>query len=180
MVMSYIQQIPALAPILAEADHIDVKVVEGRQTLREFMAGMMSYQPAWVTFLYGVRAVFVRFLGMKQPGIPRSQNLSPSDIPMSPGKRLLFFKVRVAKEDEYLVAEIKDTHLDAMLGVVVEPLSGELKRFHVLTIVNYNNWAGPIYFNVIRPFHHLVVGGMARAGLKGHQAVAKPSKISSV
>jgi hypothetical protein len=175
--MLYIQTIQALAPILANADHIDVKVVEGRQTLREFMAGMICYQPGWVTFLYRLRAVFVRFLGMKQEGIPRPEFLEPEEIPMSPGKRLLFFQVRTAKEDEYLVVEIKDTHLDAMLGVVVEPLSGDLKRFHVLTVVNYNNWAGPIYFNVIRPFHHLVVGGMARAGINSNQGVAKPSKI---
>ena len=83
--MSYPKQIPELQPILAGADHVDVKVVEGEQNLREFMAGMIGYQPAWVTFLYGVRAIFVRFLGMKQKGIPRRPDLSPADIPMTPG-----------------------------------------------------------------------------------------------
>ncbi|MGE6761631.1 DUF2867 domain-containing protein [Corallococcus interemptor] len=29
---------------------------------------------------------------------------------------------------------------------------------------HYRNWAGPVYFNVIRPFHHLVVARMARHG----------------
>jgi uncharacterized protein DUF2867 len=166
--MSYIQQIPELQPILAGADHMDVKVVAGEQSLREFMAGMIGYQPAWVTFLYGVRAVFVRFLGMKQQGIPRRPTLTPAEIPMTPGQKLTFFSVRAAKEDSYLVAEIADKHLTAALGVVVEPMKDNLKRFHVLTIVHYHNWAGPVYFNVIRPFHHLVVGGMARAGVKAH------------
>src|SRR2546425_5121666 len=35
-------------------------------SMREFIAAMMSYQPGWVTFLYRIRAVFVRFLGMRQ------------------------------------------------------------------------------------------------------------------
>jgi hypothetical protein len=34
---------------------------------------MLSYQPEWVIALYGVRAIFVRFLGMRQHGIPRRQ-----------------------------------------------------------------------------------------------------------
>ncbi|MBC7815075.1 MAG: DUF2867 domain-containing protein, partial [Burkholderiales bacterium] len=59
-----------------------------------------------------------------------------------------------------------DSHLSAMLGVAVEPLSGDQKRFHVVTVVYYHNWAGPLYFNVIRPFHHLVVSSMARAGVR--------------
>jgi hypothetical protein len=163
--MTYPEQIAELQPILAGADHVDVKVVEGEQSLREFTAAMMSYQPEWVTFLYRVRAVFVRFLGMKQEGVPQALRLAPADVPMTPGEKLAFFNVRVAKENEYFVAEATDKHLTASLGVVVEPLKDGLKRFHVLTIVHYHNWAGPVYFNVIRPFHHLVVGGMARAGV---------------
>lgn len=65
-----------------------------------------------------------------------------------------------------MVAEVIDDHLTAHLGVASEPLAGGMTRFHVLTIVHYHNWAGPVYFNVIRPFHHLVVGGMAQAGVK--------------
>jgi hypothetical protein len=43
------------------------------------------------------------------------------------------------------------------------------RRFHVVTIVHYNNLAGPVYFNVIRPFHHLVVKQMARRGAHGQR-----------
>ena len=73
----------------------------------------------------------------------------------------------MAREEQYWVAEIKDKHLKALLGVVVEPLPGQQqKRFHVLTVVYYRNWAGPVYFNAIRPFHHLVVESMALAGVQ--------------
>lgn len=165
--MRYIETIPQISTLLQNANHVDVKTVESTASLREFLAAMMSYQPGWVTFLYGVRAVFVRFLGMKQPGIPRPRRLSPDKVSLTPGDPAYFFKVKIAQEDAFFVSEIKDKHLDAMLGVVIEPLQNSHKRFHVLTIVHYNNWAGPIYFNVIRPFHHVVVRGMARAGARG-------------
>jgi hypothetical protein len=161
---SYIRRIPELESVLRGADHIDVKTITGSLTMREFIAGMMSYQPGWVTWLYGLRAVFVRFLGMRQRGLPRPRKLRPQDVPMTPGSRLSFFTISMAQEERYCVAEVDDSHLKAALIVVVEPLQENLKRFHVATVVHYRNWAGPVYFNVIRPFHHIVVGSMVRAG----------------
>jgi hypothetical protein len=161
--MGYVHQIAELQPVLRNASHIDIKTVESDVSLRQFIAQMMTYQPGWVTFLYRVRAVFVRLLGMRQEGIPQPIKLRPEDVPMSPDLPAAFFKVRMAKEEAYWVAEVKDAHLNAALCVVVEPLNGK-KRFHVVTVVHYNTWQGPLYFNVIRPFHHLVVGKMAQAG----------------
>ncbi len=80
---------------------------------------------------------------------------------------MAFFTVRMVKEEQYWIAEAKYTHLSALLGVVVEPLPDQQqKRFHVMTIVSYHNWTGLVYFNTIRPFHHLVVGRMAMAGVR--------------
>lgn len=74
-------------------------------------------------------------------------------------------------------AEAKDKHLDGLLGVVLEPLPDQQQKlFHVLTVVYYRNWAGPVYFNVIRPFHHLVVGSMAIAGVSRRFATFKKSR----
>jgi hypothetical protein len=162
---TYVLPYPQLETAVKDADHVDVKIVEGDVTLRQFVANMFNYQPAWLTFLYGVRAVFVRFLGMKQEGVPQSLHIHPEDVPMTSGEKLAFFSVKYAREDEYILVEIKDQHLDAALGVVVEPLQNGHNRFKVITIVHYNNWAGPVYFNVIRPFHYVVVGSMARAGV---------------
>jgi hypothetical protein len=83
---------------------------------------------------------------------------------MTPGSAAAFFTVRHAEEEHVWVVAVTDKHLEATLAVVVEPEpgGGPRRRFHVVTLVHYRNWAGPVYFNVIRPFHHLVVGGMAR------------------
>ena len=57
-------------------------------------------------------------------------------------------------------------HLKAYFGIAAEPLADTKNRFYVVTTVYYRHWTGPVYFNLIRPFHHLVVSQMAQAGLK--------------
>jgi len=98
--------------------------------------------------------------------MPRPQHLRPEDIPMMPGSTASFFTVRHAEEEHVWVVAATDKHLEALLAVVAEPASGSRRRFHVVTLVHYRNWAGPVYFNVIRPFHHLVVGGMAHSAAR--------------
>src|SRR5256885_155554 len=119
--MEIVKQWPELAPVFDHADHIDVKTVEGALNLRPFLAGMLSFQPGWVSFLYGVRSVFVRFLGMRQNGIPHVPKFRPDTIPMAPGQKAAFFTVRMAREDRFWVAEVDDSHLKAALCVVMQP-----------------------------------------------------------
>ncbi len=159
-------RIPELAPVLEGADHIDAKVVTGTVDLRAFLAASLGYQPGWVVGLYRVRAVFVRALGLRQGGVPRRLRMTAGTVPMQPGERAGPFIVRAAADGRYWVAEASESHLTAALGVIVEPLGGERRRFYVLTVVHYHSWTGPVYFNAIRPFHHLVVGRMAAAGVR--------------
>jgi hypothetical protein len=166
VVPEYISGNSTLAPLLKHADHVDVKTITGTATLREFIAAMLSYQPVWVTTLYGVRAMFVRCLGMRQKRVPRASRLSPEKVAMQPDSRAGIFAVRMAQEGQYWIGEADDRHLRATLGVVVEPLSHHMNQFYVLTIVHYHHWTGPLYFNIIRPFHHLVVGQMVKAGIR--------------
>ncbi len=158
--------LPEIQPLLANADYIDVKTVTGNVDLRTFLAGFFNYHPAWLISLFAVRAVFVRFLGMRQEHMRSGALLTPETVPMQIGKRAAFFTVRMAEEGRYWFADNSDKHLKGTLGVVVEPLADQQKRFHVVTIVHYHNWTGPVYFQVIKPFHHLVVTCMAQAGRK--------------
>jgi hypothetical protein len=177
--LASLRRMPELAWMLEHADHVDVKTVIGSVDLRTFLANMFCYQPSWITALYGVRAVFVRFLGMHQHGIPRRlsrRDLTPETLPMQEGQSIAFFTVRMAREEHYWIAEAKATHLSALLGVVMEPFPNQSKkRFSVITVVSYHNWTGPIYFHTIRPFHHLVIGRMAIAGVgtSHHQLTRK-------
>jgi hypothetical protein len=166
-----LQRLPALAPLLDGADHLDVKTIDGAVSLRTFVAGMLSYEPAWIRALYAVRWFFVRLLGMKQEKLTPSLRMEPDVLPMTPGERVTLFSVALAEEERHWVAGITESHLTAYLGVVVEPRT-EGRRFHVFTLVHYNRWTGPVYFNVIRPFHHLVVRRMMEAGVRAPEAAA--------
>ncbi len=107
---------------LEGADHTDVETVEGAVTLRSFIARFLSYQPAWVTALYGMRAIFVRLLGMKQEEMPHAPHISPGDVSMTPGESAHFFSVQLAEEGRYWLAGIEDQHLN-LIGVHSPPLA---------------------------------------------------------
>lgn len=141
------------------ADYLEDKVGVGTLSMREFMAGMLSYKPGWMKALMSVRVWLLRFLGQGRHIVPESSRLTAESIPVTSGKKAEFFTVVDSDGETYWFAEGRESHLDAMIGVVVEPLpdATNIKRFHLLTIVRYRNWAGPIYFNIIRPFHHIVV-----------------------
>lgn len=159
----YVKEVGAVVELMAGADHVDVKTIEGQVSLREFLAGLFSYMPGWMRFLYGVRWGFVRLLGMKQAGLPQAVQVRPEDVSFVPGEGAAFFKVMAAEEGRFWMAGAVEAHLGAYLGVVKELLPAGQNRYHVITIVHYKNWAGPVYFTVIRPFHHLVVGQMMKA-----------------
>jgi len=166
--MNFIREIPDIAQLLKGSNYIDIKTAEGQTSLRRFIAGMLSFYPGWIVFLYRIRAVLVKLLGLyKHPAPGALPELSPEDVSFVVDETVTFFTVRAAKENHYWVGETpEDKHLSAYFCVAVEPLGDPRKRFHVATIVHYKHWTGPVYFNLIRPFHHLVVGRMMRAGVQ--------------
>lgn len=159
--------LPELRSLLAGADHVDVKSAEGGVTLREFVAGALRCQSSWMRALFGARAVLARALRLRQTGIPTSVHLRPDEISFTPGATVAFFTVTAAAEDRYLVLEAADTHLTGYLAVVAEPVGAGRNRFRAITVVRYHRWTGPLYFTLIRPFHHLVVRSMVEAGARG-------------
>ena len=165
--MKLIDDIAEMAPLFERSDVVDIKTVEGLTPLRQFIASMLSYYPWWIVLLYRIRTVLVKLLGLAEHQAPEVlPNLQAEDVSFVAGNPVTFFTVRLAKEGQYWVGETpEDKHLRAYFGVVVEPLAQNRRRFHVITIVHYKHWTGPVYFNLIRPFHHLVVSRMARAGV---------------
>ncbi len=166
--MNLVAQFPEIAPLVEGSDHIDVKTIEGQTSLDRFIASMLSFYPWWILLLYRMRAFLAQLLGLhKQPAPQALPHLRVEDVSFAPGDQVTFLTVRRAKEEHYWVGETpEDKHLRAFLGVFVEPMTPNCRRFHVATIVHYKHWTGPVYFNIIRPFHHLVVSRMARAGVR--------------
>jgi hypothetical protein len=172
--MDSVRSLDVIKPLVHDADYVDEKVVEGEVTLRQFLSGALSYYPGWIKALYGIRAVFVRFLGMRQEGMPTTPHRDPQANTFTPGEWETFFQVQAAQEDHYWIAHATDKHLTAHLAIIVQPLSSTRNRFTLLTVVHYHNWAGPVYFNVIRPFHYVLVNAMARAGIRVSTPPGRP------
>ncbi len=165
--MIQIQKYKELDIFFKNVDHMDIKTIEGDADLRHFVSAMLSYYPWWILALFRIREFVVKLLGLvkheKPEILPR---ITPESLAFEPGQNASFFIVRKALENTYWIAETPpDKHLTAIFGVVAEKLSHKLTKFHVFTTVNYVHWTGPVYFNLIRPFHHLVVSRMMKAGI---------------
>jgi len=154
-----LSHVASLVEFMKNSDHIDIKSADGTVTLLEFVAGVLSYQPGWMRMLWRVRVWLLKSLGQGDQEIPDKKRFTDESIPVIPGQKADFFTVVESDSETFWVAEGKEKHLDAIIGIVTEKLDGETgkQRFHVVTVVKYNNSAGPIYFNIIRPFHHVVV-----------------------
>ena len=172
------QQYPELEEYFRNIDHCDIKRIEADIRLRAFIAGMLSYYPWWIVFLFRIREIMVHLLGLvkhEKPELPPC--LKPEDVSFTPGENASFFIVRQAKENIYWVAETpEDKHLSAHFGVLTEELENHRKKFHVFTTLKYKHWSGPVYFNIIRPFHHLVVARMMKAGATRSWRNATPTR----
>ncbi len=157
---------PELEDYFRDADYLDVKSIEAKTGLRAFIAGMLSYYPWWVVMLYRIRQVLVGLLGLVKHEKPEQlPSFTGEDIPFTPGQNASFFIVRKAKEQFYWLSETPpDNHLTAYFGVAAYKMDGGISRFEVVTAIRYLHWTGPVYFNIIRPFHHLVLARMMRAG----------------
>ncbi len=163
--MTYLQSLSVTQPYFKDSNYTDLKSIEGQVNLREFLAGTLSYYPWWIRALYAVRWGFVRLLGMRQDSAGINLHLAPEDVSFKSGEMATIFKVEEAVEDQYWIASATDKHLTADLMVACESLANGQTRFHVGTIVHYHHWTGPVYFAFVRPFHHLVVLSMMRAGV---------------
>ena len=150
-----------------DADYIDLKTIEGEAGLREFVAGMLSYYPWWLVALFRVREIVVQILGLVKHERPEELPfIKPEELSFTPGENASLFIVTNAVEDTYWVSVTPDDkHLKAYFGVVPEHIGDNLTRFYVFTTVCYLHWTGPLYFNLIRPFHHIIVKTMMKHGL---------------
>ena len=160
---------PSFAPLMRDCDHVDIKSFHSTNNLSAFVASLFNWSPWWVRLLFSVRAVFVRLLGMKQPTMTAHQPLREVDVPFEAGAPIGFFTVHAGEAERFHISAASDKHLIAFMGILVvhpsdgaEPV-GTGQIFLIATIVKYLHWTGPLYFNVIRPFHHLVVRQMGRA-----------------
>ncbi len=144
-----VEFVPNLQVVLKKRDHFDIKSIASNKTLIQFNEQLLTYHPAWVKFLYRVREILLNFLK-----IPYVKNFEP------------VYKTVDSIDDFFWLGVISDSHLTAHLGVLKKKKTAGSATFYVFSIVHYHSRAGKFYFNLIRPFHHLVVHLMMNAAIK--------------
>ena len=152
-----------IGALVENADYVGVKSVTSSKSFEPFLQDMFSYRPKLVRLLYRIRAPLVRLLGFKQEAMPAMDEWVPEEFPMYPCGNLWFFTVsHVEKDRLWIVGCPRDRHLDADLAIVAQPFAPGCRQFHILTVVRYKHWTGPVYFNLIRLFNLVLVDRMAR------------------
>lgn len=155
--------LPDLAEQISRADHCDAVSCLGQADLRSVVASSLSFTPWWMLVLMKIRGVVAAILGLQHPTTEEPLTLTAQDIPQTPSKTVGFFKVHRAKENTYWVASAGDRHLEALICFVAEAtVESNIRRFYVATVVEYRHWTGPAYFNLIRPFHYIVIHAMVK------------------
>ena len=161
-----------IARFTRSANHLDAVSAYAALSLRECISNALSWQPAWLKILFLARGGLARLMRLEHPSGRPSHSLRPDEISFHPGDRLAFFTVSAGQEDAFLVLTAEDTHLTGHLIVEVDPSdTGTERRFRVLTAVHYRRWTGLLYFNIIRPFHHIIMHRMIAAASRPDEPV---------
>lgn len=122
------------------ADYHDTFIIRARKPAeqivpKEVIGKIFTYSPAWLNFLFKLRAILV-----KPFGLTGGEGLKPDDyiiedtaqeaVMMKDDKHLLFY-VYIAKVEN--------------------------NQVEVTTVVKYHNTLGKVYFFFIKPFHKIIV-----------------------
>ncbi|NDV21861.1 DUF2867 domain-containing protein [Desulfovibrio sp. JC022] len=158
---SILNSIPQIHKLSVDADHIYSKDFVSHRAMDDFLIRLMSYKPGWLTFLYKVRGVLAKIMGLKHDEF-MDHGLEVSDYDFNRGGQVDFFSSVDFEAETFWIGEAEDKHLIGYIGVVSEPAENSSHHYHVFTIVRYKHWTGPVYFNLIRPFSHLVVYFMGK------------------
>lgn len=157
-----LEQFPGLEDAVGRFDHWDAFSAESRKDLRGFIAAFFSHRPNWLRLLFALRKPLARMLGLKH-SLESERAFTPQDIPFAKGAAVWIFMVAGAEEGTYWAGKVEDAHLRAVLVFVCEPLDNGYSRYTTVTFVTYNDWRGPVYFTLIRPFHDIVIKTKVKA-----------------
>ncbi len=142
---------------VSRADHVDAVAVDlpTGTTAVEFTRVAVVSRPDWIDRLLGLRDAIVGPLGLRT-----QVRVAPEQIEIIAGRRFGPFKVLSVADDEVLVGD-DDKHLRFRTSFAVRGGDGETEGIFT-TIVVHENFAGRVYFALIKPFHNIVVASVLR------------------
>ncbi len=132
------QTIPILNELSQSADYVDSKAFSSNRPMNEFLERLIRYEPAWLVFLYKIRGVVAKIMGLEHDVIGH-ENFKKKDLDFDAGGKVDFFTSVDFVPDQHWIGEAKDKHLSGYIGVVAVPNDSGKTDFHTFTIVKFHH-----------------------------------------
>ena len=115
---------------------------------------IIRYLPKWFMLLLNLRNAIASIFGLKKGKIDDVyDNLENLDFKQDQSIGGIFI---ILKENNLLIIELKDKHLDFSFSILIREEEG-ITKGSLGTVVKLNNFLGKIYFFLITPFHRLII-----------------------
>lgn len=115
--------------------------------------------PAWLNVLFKIRDLLVRPFGLKTGTADNSEELKEA---LLKGKDYGLMSAVAHSADESVIS-LDDKHLKAYFSIYIEG-----RDVYITTLVQFHNKLGVAYFNLIRPFHKIIVKNIFRQVMREH------------
>ena len=136
--------------------------LENKIGIEDIVHGFAKPLPGWIDCMMSVRDKIVWLFGLKTSEKERRRNLQ-YNYRFVEGEKMGFFNFYSRTDNEVILGE-DDKHLNFRVSLLLETLNPDTgkKRAIITTTVTYNNWIGPVYFFIVRPFHRMIVPMMLK------------------
>jgi hypothetical protein len=150
----------SLAEKYLPADYSDVyeMIVEKNSQLTpdNLLIAFWTDFPAWVQCLFRLRDILVKPFGLK--GADDNYNYFQQKFTEMVRTSETYKQMSIpAKNENETILQMADKHLTAELSCHIENIIDNKLKISIITLVHYHNVFGKIYFNVIKPFHRIIV-----------------------
>ena len=129
----------------------------------KILLDMWNHQPRWIRFLFKLRDILVKPLGLKTRNKTLYTQKSFENAIFN-GKDFFTMKVPIKNENE-IVLQLTDKHLTAELSIYSNLIAEDKLKIVCATLVHYHNKLGVFYFFVIKPFHKIIVKAVLKSAL---------------
>ena len=138
---------------ISKIDFVDSYKIEllKDEEIKEIYLKLLSNNSTLIKSLMSFRNKIMSLFGFKTE-IKHSNNIKDIQV----GNKVGFFTIYYIDEHEIIAGE-KDKHLDFCVSFYKKDVN-----LTVTTLVQYNNFFGKIYMNLVKPFHKFVVKNMLK------------------
>jgi len=142
-------------------DHLDVYTCkvdfEKEMIPDDIMVNFWTDLPNWINGLFKLRNFLVKFAGLKSS---EGDSVKEFEHCIRTGGTYNFASVPVKGANETVLL-LSDKHLNAYISIFIGSKERH-KMISTITLVQFKNRLGRIYFFVIRPFHGVIVKSMLK------------------